>query len=215
MAANSKKEIHIFGKKNDQDDGEESENDDSRIPSPDNSQSSPLAVEGEESTEYRLLPPEETPFVAEVVKGNLDRQSNMSLTENNSETLQTGKFQNPFLHGSESTARGNDPNPTSGRLLSASAPVNIAVEFQNMSAIGGAVGALVLGAWSIIGAMITPWSSINAMIAILLGIYGLRSKRKRLSILGIALAVAGLVLSLMELNELLSTWFDSETTMAT
>ena len=78
---------------------------------------------------------------------------------------------------------------------------------QNISALGGAVGGLVLGGWSIICSLITYYGFINAILAILLGIYGLSSNRKKMSVIGIVLGVCGLLLCLMEINQSLSNYF--------
>ena len=156
------------------------------------------------------MPLEELPFVAEIATSDLGRKRRSNLPNYVSEPLKTGKFQNPFENGSNAAVQGNDPSQSSGRLWLSSTPVDIAAEFQNMAAIGGAVGALVLGSWSIIGAMLTPWSAINALIAIVMGFYGLKSKRKRMAVLGIVLAVFGLALSLMELDQNVSRWFSGE-----
>ena len=93
------------------------------------------------------------------------------------------------------------------------APVDLEEELQNMSATGGAVGGLVLGIWSIICSLITYFGFINAALAIMLGIYGLSSPRKRLAAIGIFLGICGLLMSLMEINQIVGDYFlDQEET---
>lgn len=161
---------------------------DNELPSPNTEASAEINDSGqqgnEENTadEYNLAPLEEQPVVAELVED-----------EGSARTKQvSGPAVNPI--------------PRLNRL-----PVDVAVEFQNMSAIGGAVGAIVLGIWSIICSMITPFSAINGILALILGIWGLSSKHRRLAITGIVLGLTGLFLSLFEINETLSSWFAAET----
>ncbi len=97
-----------------------------------------------------------------------------------------------------------------GRLRRDSPTVDVASEFQNMSAVGGAVGSLVLGIWSIIGAMLTPFSAINAFVALGLGLWGLNSRRSSLAMAGIVLALLGVFFSFLGINEQLAIWLASE-----
>ena len=83
----------------------------------------------------------------------------------------------------------------------------IASELRNLSAIGGAVGAVVLGVWSILCALITPFSAINAFLSLMLGAYGLSSPKRRLAMIGILLGIIGLAMSLSETNEILGNYF--------
>ncbi|MEQ1906422.1 MAG: hypothetical protein ABL888_19725 [Pirellulaceae bacterium] len=70
---------------------------------------------------------------------------------------------------------------------------------SNFAAVGGAVGSCVLGVWSILGSLFTPFSAINGLIGILLGLWGLRSPRYQLSLLGIILAVIGFFMSILRI----------------
>jgi hypothetical protein len=70
---------------------------------------------------------------------------------------------------------------------------------SNFAAVGGAVGSCVLGVWSILGSLITPFSAINGIIGVVLGLWGLRSPRYKLSILGIVLAVIGCFMSVLRI----------------
>ena len=88
-----------------------------------------------------------------------------------------------------------------------SRPSELPPNFQNMAAIGGSVGALLLGIWSIVGATITPYSAINAVIGILMGCWGITSKRKKMAIIGMVLCLVGLGLSVSEINEIISNFF--------
>lgn len=69
----------------------------------------------------------------------------------------------------------------------------------NFAAVGGAVGSCVLGVWSILGSLVTPFSAINGLIGVALGLWGLRSPRYKLSILGIFLAAIGSFLSVLRI----------------
>ena len=101
--------------------------------------------------------------------------------------------------------------PVVTATLSQSSPAPIAIELQNIAANGGAVGAVVLGAWSILCSLITPFSIINTFMAIGLGAYGLTSMKKTWAIIGIALGLVGGALSLIETNEILRNYFAEET----
>ena len=73
-------------------------------------------------------------------------------------------------------------------------PVLIQPAFSptNLAARGGAVASVVLGAWSILGAMITSYSVVNALLGLALGSWGM-SSNIRWAWLGIALSLAGIV----------------------
>lgn len=63
---------------------------------------------------------------------------------------------------------------------------------DSLAANGGAVGAVVLGIWSILGAMFSSISIVNAIMGMVLGLWGLTSPRKSLAILGLALCAMGI-----------------------
>lgn len=98
-------------------------------------------------------------------------------------------------------AYGAIQNPYQDRDSYSPPPLDLGSELKNLSATGGAVGSLVLGIWSIISALITFFAFINAGLAILLGLYGLGSGRKKLAMIGIALGIVGLFMSFMEISE--------------
>jgi hypothetical protein len=87
-------------------------------------------------------------------------------------------------------------------LLAIPAPLN-AGNLENMSANGGAIGSLVLGVWCVIGSFITNWSIINGLLGLLMGLWGLTSRKKRTAWIGIALCVLGILMSLIQVNELI------------
>lgn len=99
------------------------------------------------------------------------------------------------------------PHELAGDAKSTKSKVDFDRELQNMSAIGGAVGGFVLGAWSIICSLITFFGFINAWLAIALGIYGLTSSRRGLAVIGIILGICGLFMSLMEFNQVVGEYF--------
>ena len=83
-------------------------------------------------------------------------------------------------------------------------PGDLPPSFQNLAALGGAVGAIILGIWSIGGALLTPYSCINALLGMMMGIWGLNSSRRKMAILGMILCLIGLVLSLSEFSTTLA-----------
>lgn len=89
-------------------------------------------------------------------------------------------------------------------------PNSYSNEFSNMASIGGAVGSVVLGAWSILSALITYFAFINSILAVVLGIYGLNSRRRLWAIVGIVLGAVGFIMSMMEVNQMLSNFFVEE-----
>lgn len=69
-------------------------------------------------------------------------------------------------------------------------------QFQNVSAKGGAVAAIVLGCLAVFGAFVTQWSLFNAIIGLPLGLWGLKSNLTRTSVVGICFCLIGVVLCL-------------------
>ena len=89
-------------------------------------------------------------------------------------------------------------------------PTPVVNELHNMSAVGGSVGAIVLGTWSILCSLVTPFSAINALLALFLGAYGLTSRKRLMALIGIMLGVVGLAMSMIETNEILSNYFEEK-----
>ena len=87
-------------------------------------------------------------------------------------------------------------------------PSGLVEEVENIAANGGAVGALVLGIWSLIGSFITNWSMINGVLGLLLGVWGLTSRRKRLAWTGILLCVVSILLSMIQVNEFIQLYLN-------
>jgi hypothetical protein len=87
-------------------------------------------------------------------------------------------------------------------------PPPISANLDNVSAIGGAVSALGLGVWAMIGAFITNWSIINAVIGLLLGFWGLTSYRRRMAWIGIVLCLISMFLSLIQVSEIVNTYMN-------
>jgi len=85
-------------------------------------------------------------------------------------------------------------------------PREMPPNIQNLAAVGGAVGALLLGIWSIVGATISPYASINAAVGILMGFWGISSPRKKMAIIGLVLCMIGLGLSVWEVNGVISNY---------
>ncbi len=85
----------------------------------------------------------------------------------------------------------------------------VAIELEGIAANGGAVGALVLGIWSILGSLLTYWSLINGILGLALGIWGLRSKRPRMAWIGIVLCLVGASMSLLAVSEMISVYWNA------
>lgn len=93
-------------------------------------------------------------------------------------------------------ARYADPNEAIPTATEASPDISheLPPQFQNVSAKGGAVAAIVLGCLAIFGAFVTQWSLFNAIVGLVLGLWGLRSNLTRTAMLGICFCVIGIVL---------------------
>lgn len=87
-------------------------------------------------------------------------------------------------------------------------PPPITANLDNIAANGGAVGAIVLGIWSLIGAFITNWSIINGVLGLLLGFWGLTSRRRKMAWVGIVLCLISIFLSLIQVGELVNTYMN-------
>jgi hypothetical protein len=70
-------------------------------------------------------------------------------------------------------------------------------QFQNLHANGGAVAAVFLGVLCIFGAFITQWSLFNAALGIALGLWGMKSRKTKTSLIGIGLCGIGAALCIL------------------
>jgi hypothetical protein len=66
----------------------------------------------------------------------------------------------------------------------------------NVAAIGGAVASCLLGTLALVGVLLTPFSIVNGVLAIPLGLWGLNSPKRRLALIGIGLGTAGIVVNI-------------------
>ena len=87
-------------------------------------------------------------------------------------------------------------------------PPPIVDNLDNIAANGGAVGAIVLGIWSFLGAFITNWSIINGILGVVLGLWGLTSRRRRMALIGILLCLISIFLSLIQVGELVKIYMN-------
>ncbi len=85
----------------------------------------------------------------------------------------------------------------------------IAANMDNMAANGGAIGALVLGIWVIAGSFITSWSLINGLLGLIMGFWGLTSRKQRIAWIGIALCLVGIFMCLIEVNHVANQYFNA------
>lgn len=85
----------------------------------------------------------------------------------------------------------------------------VAEELEGIAANGGAVGALVLGVWSILGSLLTHWSLINGILGLVMGFWGLTSKRPRIAWIGIILCVIGTVMSMATVSDMVANYWNA------
>ena len=100
-------------------------------------------------------------------------------------------------------APGGIPPRTTSKYANLTPP-SVAEELDGIAATGGAVGALVLGIWSILGSLLTYWSIINGVLGLVLGIWGLTSKHPRIAWIGILLCMIGCFLSMISISEIIA-----------
>jgi hypothetical protein len=98
-----------------------------------------------------------------------------------------------------------DFGPTDHSLLAATP---IAGNLENMAANGGAIGSIVLGVWCVLGSFITNWSIINGVLGLLMGFWGLNSRKQRTAWIGIALCVLGILLALVQVSEMVNVYLN-------
>jgi len=98
------------------------------------------------------------------------------------EVVETARYAEPI----DGTSGGQEVEPASSHQLPS--------QFQNVAAKGGAIGALALGCLAVFGAFITQWSLFNAVVGLVLGLWGLSSNMPRIAILGIVLCGIGFLL---------------------
>ncbi len=72
----------------------------------------------------------------------------------------------------------------------------VSAEIPNVAAIGGAMASVFLGILSIVGALLTPWSLVNAGMGIAFGLWGFASPRKGLAMAGILASLLGIAWNL-------------------
>lgn len=109
----------------------------------------------------------------------------------------------------------DDSSPIMAEAVVESAPGDLAWKtpvpntgnLENLPAKGGAIGSLVLGIWCVLGAFVTNWSIINGLIGLLMGLWGMASRKQKTALLGILLCVLGIFMSLIQFNELINTYF--------
>ncbi len=73
---------------------------------------------------------------------------------------------------------------------------------DSVAANGGSIASIVLGVWSILGALFTSLSIVNSLLGVILGLWGLSSRKKGLAVLGIVLCVVGTVACMLNITYL-------------
>lgn len=68
---------------------------------------------------------------------------------------------------------------------------------DSIAANGGSIASVVLGVWAIVGSLFTSISMVNSGMGVVLGIWGLSSRKKGLAVLGIVLCTVGALACLM------------------
>ena len=127
---------------------------------------------------------------AELVTESITQGSNQSIQSNPAHPVSNAAL-----------GRGDDGIPIFDSQLRFTPPPPIPEDLDNVSAVGGAVAALVLGAWSIVGSFVTPWSMVNSCLGLLLGLWGMSSRHRRWAIVGMALCLIGLLMAGVQINE--------------
>lgn len=76
---------------------------------------------------------------------------------------------------------------------------------ENLAAKGGAVGAIVLGTLALLGSFITSYAILNAVIGLLMGVWGLNSSHQRMAGVGMVLCLISAFFCAVEI----SSWLGS------
>ncbi|MEM7455167.1 MAG: hypothetical protein AAF456_12530 [Planctomycetota bacterium] len=84
---------------------------------------------------------------------------------------------------------------------------DISADLEAIAAGGGAVAATVLGLLTVGGSFVTNWSIINGIMGIMLGLWGLSSRRRRLAWIGLILCFVGSILSIISINDFINQWW--------
>lgn len=94
------------------------------------------------------------------------------------------------------------PGPSFGKPSTAvpSIPANM----DNIAANGGAVGAMVLGSWALVGSFITSWSVVNALLGLMLGLWGLSSRKRRWAVVGMVLCAVSVFFTVIQVSTLVN-----------
>jgi hypothetical protein len=89
------------------------------------------------------------------------------------------------------------PQDAGGRLAepAGNCPRTQFDELQDATRRGSAITSLVLGGWTVVSALITPYAWLVGLLAVMAGLHGLASRRKRIALLGIVLATSGCFMS--------------------
>lgn len=119
--------------------------------------------------------------------------------------LPAGEVWAEVISSGQSDAGAHDTRSNSPAIGAAAKP---AAYSGSTAAMGGAVGAVVLGGLSIIGAFISLGSLITAVLGLALGIWGLSCERRRVAVLGLTLCGIAIAVSAFSLVAIV---FDSYT----
>lgn len=90
-------------------------------------------------------------------------------------------------------------------------PVIPQIELENVAANGGAVAAVVLGVWALLGSFLTPWSGISAVFGMVLGIWGISSPKRKMSYVGIAICLVAMIFCSVEISHITGEFFNFKT----
>ena len=75
---------------------------------------------------------------------------------------------------------------------------------ENLAAKGGAVGAVVLGGLALLGSFISSYAVINAVIGLLMGLWGLNSSHQRMAGIGMLLCLISAFFCAVEISSWLA-----------
>ena len=98
------------------------------------------------------------------------------------------------IHVAEVVSASSSQNSETNQIVHTVPP--IPKQFQNLAANGGAVTALALGAFAMIGACFSDISAFNALLGLCFGAWGARSNLKRLNAIGMTFCIVALLICL-------------------
>lgn len=122
--------------------------------------------------------------------GSRSPSGKLGVEENQVEPTSVARIGSPFEQGTAVNLTRPDSNKrrsTVGQWQT---------EIENFSARGGAVASIGLGVYSVIGGYFTPLAMINSFLGLVLGLWGLSSKKRRWATIGMVICWLGIGVSI-------------------